>query len=164
MCYSPQALAAEALEAEALAAQWKEHAMAAEARARLPPDAVVRTLVGQIASVARQLQEAGEQAAAVDRLLVPGPADKLLASAERGGVGTPPPLDSAWWRLQRLVAALTCPGAAEEEDLKAGGRCSGHATPLQPRSRTSVGIILLREIELVLVQENDTSSSGPSTA
>ena len=55
-------------------------------------------------------------------------------------------------------------GAAEEEDLKAGGRCSGHATPMQPRSRRSVGIILLREVELVLVQENDTSSSGPSTA
>ena len=51
-----------------------------------------------------------------------------------------------------------------EEDLKAGGRFSGHATPLQPRSRRSVGIILLREVELLLVQGNDTSSSGPSTA
>ena len=55
-------------------------------------------------------------------------------------------------------------GAAEEEDLKAGGRFSGHATPLQPRSRMSVGIIFLREIELLVVPNDDTSSSGPSTA
>ena len=73
-------------------------------------------------------------------------------------------LPCALCRLKKVFLLAKAAGAAEEEDLKAGGRCSGHATPLQPRSRTSVGIILLREIELVLVQENDTSSSGPSTA
>ena len=67
-------------------------------------------------------------------------------------------------RLKKVFLLAKAAGAAEEEDLKAGGRCSGHATPMQPTSRRSVGIILLREVELVLVQENDTSSSGPSTA
>ena len=64
----------------------------------------------------------------------------------------------------RGVLLAKAAGAAEEEDLKAGGRCSGHATPLQPRSRMSVGIIFLREIELLVVPNDDTSSSGPSTA
>ena len=66
--------------------------------------------------------------------------------------------------IKKVFLLAKAAGAAEEEDLKAGGRCSGHATRLQPRSRVSVGIILLREIELLLVQGNDTSSSGPSTA
>ena len=73
-------------------------------------------------------------------------------------------LQCALCRLKKVFLLAKAAGAAEEEDLKAGGRCSGHATRLQPRSRMSVGIILLREVELVLVQENDTSSSGPSTA
>ena len=67
-------------------------------------------------------------------------------------------------RLKKVFLLAKAAGAAEEEDLKAGGRCSGHATPLQPRSRVSVGIIFLREIELLLVPDDDTSSSGPSTA
>ena len=66
-------------------------------------------------------------------------------------------------RIKKVFLLAKAAGAAEEEDLKAGGRFSGHATPLQPRSRRSVGIILLREVELLLVQGNDTSSSGPST-
>ena len=79
--------------------------------------------------MARQLQEAGEQAAAVDRLLVPGPADKLLASAERGGVGTPPP--------RRPAAASQSPGSraglsasplpAPTAEALGGPRCSGEA-------------------------------------
>ena len=67
-------------------------------------------------------------------------------------------------RLKKVFLLAKAAGAAEEEDLKASGRCSGHATRLQPRSRMSVGIIFLREIELLVVPDDDTSSSGPSTA
>ena len=73
-------------------------------------------------------------------------------------------LPCALCRLKKVFLLAKAAGAAEEEDLKAGGRCSGHATRLQPRSRMSVGIIFLREIELLLVPDDDTSSSGPSTA
>ena len=67
-------------------------------------------------------------------------------------------------KIKKVFLLAKAAGVAEEEDLKAGGRCSGHATRLQPRSRMSVGIIFLREIELLLVPDDDTSSSGPSTA
>ena len=91
----------------------------------------------------------------------------MPGGAHRGGGWDGAPgglLPCALCRLKKVFLLAKAAGAAEEEDLKAGGRFSGHATPLQPRSRVSVGIIFLREIELLLVPDDDTSSSGPSTA